>query len=56
MIPAWLPPAILLAPLGLAILTILLPRSRPGLAHCLASTGMALATGGQLVWVTPRAA
>lgn len=45
MIPAWLPIAILALPLGLSGLTVLLPRSRPGLAHSLAAAGMAVATG-----------
>lgn len=45
MIPAWLAPTILLAPLGLAVLGTLVPRSKPGLAHGLAAAGMAACTG-----------
>ena len=50
MIPAWLSSTILLIPLGLALLALLIPRSRPGLAHGLAALGMAGCTA-LAVWL-----
>lgn len=50
MIPPWLAPTILLAPLGYAVLALLAPRSRPGLAHAAGAAVMAACTA-LAVWL-----
>jgi NADH-quinone oxidoreductase subunit L len=44
-IPGWLPVAIVLLPLAASVLTALVPRGRPGLAHGLGAGVLALAAG-----------